>query len=120
MILSSLENRLRFRTHVTTLEIKYVLETGLRACIQRGISHAMCSDIHSLHESNEMLRIPCFTLFEAELNRDPVVWDQKLLPEVQYKIVVFQLLSLAKFFPNLARMLHLQLHTRTFLVSGIS
>ena len=37
MILSSLKNRLRSRTRVANVMIKYVLETRLRACIQRAV-----------------------------------------------------------------------------------
>ena len=110
MVLSSLKNRLRSRTRVATfkfqsaldlknwlcsrtrvtiLMIRYVLETRLRACIQRGV---FC--IHKLKAKR---------YYEIEPNRDLVLRDEKVLPEVRNRLLlprVFSAIQPLKFFAN--------------------
>ena len=53
-----LKNRLRSRTRVATLAVTYVMEARLRACIQRGHRLAFVLQFRLLHMYNEILRIP--------------------------------------------------------------
>ena len=84
-----LKNWLRSRTLVATLMIKYVLETSLRACIQRAV---FC--IHKLKAKPS---------YEIEPNRDLVLRDEKVLPEVRNRPLLprfFSAIQPLKFFAN--------------------
>ena len=85
------KTRFRFRTRVTTVMIKYFLETMIALMYPARHARA-CSqhDIVIMHTYNEILTFSCsqhgFVMVGAVLhvppNRDPVLRDRKVLPEI--------------------------------------
>ena len=75
-----LKNRLCSRTHIAILVMKYVLETCLRTCIQRGIDWPCVPIFTFLHKSTEILRIPCLTLIRNRPNSESCVLGPKNAP----------------------------------------
>ena len=84
MLQSSSNNRLRSLTSVTISTMNYLLEARLRTCIQRA---AFC-----MHKRNAKPE------YEIEPNRDLVLRDPKVLPEVRNRpLLVRELVSHSNF-----------------------
>ena len=102
-----LKNRHRSRTCVTTSTINYDMEARLRACIQRVAfsMHNMKACLRACIQRAAFSMHKCSAkpLFEIEPNRDLVLRDEKVLPEVRNRPLlprVFSAIQASKFFAN--------------------